>query len=318
MKVIITGAAGFIGFHTAKHLLENGFEVIGLDNFDPYYDVKYKQERVDRLPGMEFHAIDITDTQALRQVLDLHSDFSAIVHLAAQAGVEHSFNDPKKYIDVNITGFQNILDGMREVNPDAHLVYASSSSIYGDVDHPKSLYGVTKIANEMTAFIYADTFGLPSTGLRFFTVYGPWGRPDMAIYKFVDAIMEDRPVELFNMGNNERDFTYIDDVVDAIELALLRDTDSDPFAIYDIGTEYPIQLHKVIAIIEKTLGRKAKKWLDVAKKGDIISTCASIEKAEDELGYKPKVRFEEGIKRFVQWYQWYKNEHLVEEDSKQH
>lgn len=315
MKILITGVAGFIGYHTAKHLLDNGYAVVGLDNFDPYYDVQLKRDRIDRLPGLEFYNTDILNLPELRQVFENHSDFSAIIHLAALPGVEGSFRNAHKTIDVNIKGFQNILDLLLEINPVAHLVYASSSSVYGDEDTPKSPYGVSKLSNELMAAVYAQAYGIASTGLRFHTVYGPWGRPDMAIYKFVDAIMAGRHIELYNMGENERDFTFVDDAVNSIELALSRDIESDPQLVYDIGSGQATQMLELIRIIEKTVGRKAKKYLDVAKKGDIIKTCASIEPAEDELGYRPTIDLAHGVKQFVQWYLWYTNEHLLEKDS---
>ncbi len=315
MKLLITGVAGFIGYHTAKHFLDNGFAVVGIDNFDPYYDVEIKRDRIERLPGLEFITTDILDPTSIRQVFEDHRDFSAIIHLAAQPGVESSIKNPHKTIDVNIKGFQNILDLLLEFNPTAHLIYASSSSVYGDDDAPKSLYGVSKIVNELLANMFAANHGIASTGLRFHTVYGPWGRPDMSVYRFVDAMMKDKPVELFNMGENFRDFTFVDDVVDAIELALFRDIESEPVLVYDIGTGESTSMLELVRIIEKTVGRKAKKWLDIAKTGDIIKTCANIEPAEDELGFKPKVSLPHGIKQFVQWYLWYTNEHLMEKDS---
>lgn len=315
MKVLITGAAGFIGYHTAKHLSENGYYVVGIDNLSPPH-ADFKKERLERLAGIEVFNADIRDKISLRQVFEIHSDFSVIIHLAAQAGLESSIKDPTGHLQTNVIGFQNVLDLIKEYNPKAHLIYASSSSIYGDNSHPISIYGVSKITNEMMAHVYGEAYGIPNTGLRFYTVYGPWGRPDMSIYKFVDAIMEERPVELFNMGENERDFTYIDDVVDSIELSILRDIEATPTAMYDIGTTKTISMAKCVSIIEKLLGRKSKKWLDVAKTGDIIRNCATISRAEDELGYKPKVDFNEGLKRFIQWYLWYKNERLLEEDSK--
>jgi UDP-glucuronate 4-epimerase len=332
MRVFLTGAAGFIGYHTAVRLLERGDEVIGFDNLNPYYDVSLKEARLARLidrKGFRFIKADLAD----RTTVD--ATFAAerperVVHLAAQAGVRYSLDHPHAYIEANITGFLHVLEGCRHHGVE-HLVFASSSSVYGangklpfkvsdNVDHPVSLYGATKKANELMAHTYAHLFGLPVTGLRFFTVYGPWGRPDMSLFGFTRNIFEGRPIQVYNFGHHSRDFTYVDDVVEGVVRTLDRvatpnpdwraedpdpGTSSAPYRIYNIGNHSPVALLDYIGLIEKEVGRKAILELVPAQPGDVPETYADVEALRLATGFEPATPIEEGVKRFVDWYRDY-------------
>lgn len=332
MKVLVTGAAGFIGYHVAERLLARGDTVVGLDNLTPYYDVRLKEARLERLRGSNSFRFEKGDISRPQEVMDLFTreKFDRVVHLAAQAGVRHSLEQPFAYVDANITGFLSILEACRH-HPVQHLVYASTSSVYGanrvqpfstshTVDHPLTLYAATKRANELMAHSYAHLFGIPSTGLRFFTVYGPWGRPDMALFKFTRNILADEPIEVFNGGNHARDFTYVDDIVDGVIRALdhpampcpdwageLPDPahSAAPFRVFNIGRGNSVPLMDYVAAIEKTLGKKAKVNFLPMQPGDVIATHADVSDLAAETGYSPKVAVEEGVARFVAWYRDY-------------
>jgi UDP-glucuronate 4-epimerase len=329
-RVLLTGAAGFIGYHTVLKLLANGYAVTGIDNLNDYYDPELKMARLEasgiepaliselkplgskRYPDYSFLKLDLKDRQ---KTADLFSDqqFDIVINLAAQPGARHSFVDPYVYIDSNIEAFLNILEGCRRQKV-SHLVYASSSSVYGNnrkqpseesdfVDHPISLYAATKKANELMAHTYSSTFGLPVTGLRFFTVYGPWGRPDMAYFKFARAIDEGKPIEVFNHGNLERDFTYIDDIVEGlVALTDVIPVGEVPYRLFNIGHSQPVNLLRFIEIIEEYLGKKAIKLMKPMQPGDVLSTYACTDLLEKYIGYKPQTSIEEGLKRFVSWY----------------
>src|SRR5689334_11913606 len=313
--ILITGAAGFIGFHVAQRLLNAGLAVIGIDNLNAYYDPGLKQARLGELAktrGFRFVKLDLADRTAIA-ALFAELRFRHVVHLAAQAGVRHSLVDPHAYADANLTGFVNILEGCRNART-SHLVYASSSSVYGantampfsttqNVDHPLSLYGATKKANELMAHAYAHLFGLASTGLRFFTVYGPWGRPDMAMWLFADAILAGRPIKLFNHGQMRRDFTYVDDVVEAIARLVPRPaapnpawsgrepdpaTSNAPWHVYNIGNNSPVEVLDVVRLIEEGLGRKALREMLPMQPGDVPETCADVADLERAVGFRPK------------------------------
>lgn len=330
--VLVTGAAGFIGFHVARRLLKQGRAVVGADCLSDYYDVRLKQTRVaelQKLNGFSFAKLDLADRTGTRALFEQHR-FRQVVHLAAQAGVRHSLVDPHAYIDANLQGFANVLEGCRH-HGCKHLLYASSSSVYGansklpfsvhdNVDHPVSLYGATKKANELMAHSYSHLFALPTTGLRFFTVYGPWGRPDMAIWIFASAIAEGRPIKLFNHGNMQRDFTYIDDVVESvvrlIDLsptghpqrsgeALDPGTSHAPWRVYNIGNNQPVEVRKVVEILEREFGRAVEKKLLPMQPGDVPATYADIDDLMRDVGFRPSTPIEEGIKRFVAWYREY-------------
>ncbi len=332
MKVLVTGAAGFIGFHTARALLERGDEVIGLDNLNPYYDVNLKRARLAQLVAYErfaFVEADVSDQAAIDTLFAEHSP-RRIIHLAAQAGVRHSLTHPRDYVRSNLDGFLNILEACRH-NRVEHLVFASSSSVYGantktpfsvhdNVDHPVSFYGATKKANELMAHAYAHLYGLPVTGLRFFTVYGPWGRPDMALFIFTRKILSGEPIEVFNHGNNARDFTYIDDIVDGVVRVSDRIPTPDPnwsgaapdpgtslapYRIYNIGNDNPVGVMAFIDAIEQAVGRKAEKEFLPAQPGDAPLTHADISDLETEFGFKPVTPLEDGIDRFITWYRGY-------------
>jgi UDP-glucuronate 4-epimerase len=333
--VLITGAAGFIGFHLAGRLLDRGRTVIGVDNLNDYYDVKLKQSRLELLQRRDhfvFSRTDITQENALWQLFEEHRpDF--VVNLAAQAGVRYSLKNPRAYIDSNLVGFGNILECCRHFAV-KHLVYASSSSVYGantklpfsvhdNVDHPVSLYAATKKANELMAHTYSHLFQLPATGLRFFTVYGPWGRPDMSYFLFTRAILEDRPIDVFNNGNMRRDFTYIDDIVEGIERVLQRipvsnpDWDaaggdagasSAPYRIYNIGNNQPVALLHFIETLENALGKKARKNFLPMQPGDVPETFADIADLERDVGFRPATPLEVGLQRFVDWYRQFRNQ----------
>jgi len=312
--ILVTGAAGFIGFHLTRKLLETGNQVVGVDNLNPYYDVTLKKARLDLLKPFQdffFYKEDIQDLSGLKKIFQRHS-IGRICNLAAQAGVRHSIKDPFSYQKSNLEGFLNLLELAREYEI-TNFVYASSSSVYGDspkipfsvddrVDTPVSLYGATKKANELMAYAYSHLYGIPTTGLRFFTVYGPWGRPDMALFLFTDAILNNRPINVYNHGNKKRDFTYVDDVVEGTIAALDR-----PFAyeLFNLGNSDPIELMDFIGIIEEELGKEAQKNMMPLQPGDVLETSADIGKSKDMLGFSPKTPIREGIKRFLAWYREY-------------
>ena len=327
--VLVTGAAGFIGMHVAQRLLAEGYHVVGLDNLNAYYDPRLKAARVGELaasPNFRFEKMDIADRKAMVDLFAAHR-FAQVVHLAAQAGVRHSLVDPHAYADANLTGFLNVLEGCRHTGC-RHLVYASSSSVYGantrvpfrasdNVDHPLSFYGATKKANELMAHAYAHLFALPATGLRFFTVYGPWGRPDMAMWLFADAIRQGRPIKLFNNGQMRRDFTYVDDVVESIARLVPRPpvpnpawsgdapdpaTSNAPWHVYNIGNSRPVEVTEVVRLIEEAVGRPAIRELWPMQPGDVPETCADVTDLEHAVGFRPKTPIGEGISRFVDWF----------------
>ena len=331
-SILVTGAAGFIGMHVAQRLLAEGATVVGVDNLNSYYDPRLKQARLNELarhPGFRFEKVELADRDDMKRLFAA-GEFSQVVHLAAQAGVRHSLVDPHAYADANLVGFLNILEGCRHTGC-RHLLYASSSSVYGantrvpfhtsdNVDHPLSLYGATKKANELMAHAYAHLFALPMTGLRFFTVYGPWGRPDMAMWLFADAILAGHPIRLFNRGNMRRDFTYIDDVSIAVaklvshpatpDPAWSGDTpdpsrSSAPWRIYNIGNSTPVNVPDVVRILERELGCKAKVELAPMQPGDVPETCADVSDLERAVGFRPTTTIEEGIRGFVAWYRSY-------------
>ncbi len=327
--ILVTGVAGFIGFHTAARLLERGKRVIGLDNVNDYYDVRLKKARLAKLKPFKqftFTKIDLADRVKMRRLFATQS-IAKVVHLAAQAGVRYSLVNPHAYTDSNIEGFLNILEGCRHAKVE-HLVYASSSSVYGgntqmpfsihdNVDHPVSLYAASKKANELMAHCYAHLYRIPCTGLRFFTVYGPWGRPDMALFIFTKAILEGKPIEVFNHGKMCRDFTYIDDIVEGVIRTLDHPatpnqawsgdrpdpgTSSAPARIYNIGNHQSVELLRFIEVLENALGKKAVKKLLPIQPGDVPATYADIEDLTRDVGFKPATPIEEGIPRFVRWY----------------
>jgi UDP-glucuronate 4-epimerase len=332
MKVLVTGAAGFIGFHTAKALLDRGDEVIGLDNLNAYYDVTLKEARLAQLTarhGFAFVKAGLQDRAAIDRLFAEHKPHR-VIHLAAQAGVRYSLADPRAYVDSNVAGFLNILEGCRHDGVE-HLVFASSSSVYGantqmpfsvhqSVDHPLSLYGATKKANELMAHAYAHLYRLPVTGLRFFTVYGPWGRPDMSPFIFTGKIIRGEPIDVFNQGRHARDFTYIDDIVEGVVRANDKVADTNPkwsgdrpdpatslapYRLYNIGNHAPVQLMDYIACIEKAVGRAAIVNMLPMQPGDVPATFADVEDLKAEVGFEPKTPIEEGIRRFVAWYREY-------------
>ncbi len=317
---LVTGAAGFIGMHVAKRLLERGDAVIGLDNLNDYYDVSLKKARLAQLtsPNFRFVKLDIADREGMKNLFEKEI-FDAVIHLAAQAGVRYSITNPQSYIDSNLVGFGNVLEGCRHKKVE-HLVYASSSSVYGantklpfstedSVDHPISLYAATKKANELMAHTYSHLYALPTTGLRFFTVYGPWGRPDMAMFGFTKAILEGKPIDVFNHGKMQRDFTYIDDIVEGV----VRVTDRIPepcetgahYKVYNIGNNQPVELGHFIETIENALGVKAQKNLLPMQPGDVPATYADVDDLMRDVGFKPATSIEEGVAKFVVWYKEY-------------
>ena len=318
--ILVTGAAGFIGFHVARALLDEGRRVIGLDNLNAYYDPSLKQARLGILrasAGFEFVEADLADRAAIAQTFTRHR-FASVIHLAAQAGVRHSINEPNAYADANLEGFVNVLEGCRR-NDCGHLLYASSSSVYGAntklpyavadrTDHPVSLYAATKKANELMAYSYSHLYRLPVTGLRFFTVYGPWGRPDMAIFLFTKAILEGTPIKLFNHGNMRRDFTYVDDVTRIISRLVDQipreggPGGGPPARIYNVGNNHPEELGRVVDLLEKELGRTAVKDLLPMQMGDVLETFADVGDLMRDTGFRPQTSVEEGIRRFVAWY----------------
>jgi UDP-glucuronate 4-epimerase len=313
MKVLLTGAAGFIGMHCAERLLARGDEVIGVDNLSPYYSVELKRARLARLaqPKFHLHEIDIADAPALKKVFE-GAKPDAVLHLAAQAGVRYSLENPDSYIQTNLVGFANLLECCRQ-GPPRHLVYASSSSVYGtntklpwseadNVDHPISLYAATKKSNELTAHVYTHLFGLNTTGLRFFTVYGPWGRPDMSAFLFARAIMEGQPIPVFNHGDMQRDFTYVDDIVEGT----LRVLDKPSrYAVYNIGNHSPVPLLDYIATLERALGRKARLEMKPMQPGDVKATYADTRALREAVGFAPATPLAEGIARFAAWFKSY-------------
>ncbi len=332
MKILLTGAAGFIGMTTSLRLLARGDEVVGLDNLNDYYDVTLKQRRLDRLtshPNFRFVKLDVADRSGMEQLF-AGNRFERVIHLAAQAGVRYSLKNPHAYIESNIVGFTNVLEGCRH-NDVQHLTYASSSSVYGgntkmpfsehdSVDHPVSLYAATKKANELMAHTYSHLYGLPTTGLRFFTVYGPWGRPDMALFLFTKAILEGRAIDVFNHGNMQRDFTYVDDIVEGVIRvmdriaepdpaydAVLADpaTSSAPYRVFNIGNNNPVPLLDFIACIEDALGKKAEKRLLPLQDGDVPATYANTDALKAWVGFVPGTNIRDGIGRFVAWYRDY-------------
>ncbi len=344
-KILVTGTAGFIGFHLAKKLLERGDEVVGIDNINDYYDVNLKYARLaetgigreaeiwnklvksSKYPNYTFVRMNLGDNEQL-SALFTSAKFDKVINLAAQAGVRYSLENPLTYIDSNIVGFLNILEGCRHNNV-KHLVYASSSSVYGNntkiplstldsVDHPISLYAASKKSNELMAHTYSHLFGFPTTGLRFFTVYGPWGRPDMALFIFTKAILEDKPIKVFNYGKMIRDFTYVDDIVEGVIRVIdnparkWEDVENDPsqsrtapFKVYNIGNSSPVELMDFIRAIEKHLGKEAKKEFLPMQPGDVPRTEADVTDLVRDMGYKPSTTVEEGIGRFIEWYRWY-------------
>jgi UDP-glucuronate 4-epimerase len=329
IKILVTGAAGFIGYHTSQLLLTRGYEVIGLDNLNNYYDVSLKKARLALLQkqsAFRFEQLDLTDRDAMAKLFS-RERFARVVHLAAQAGVRYSLEAPHAYIDSNVTGTLNILEGCRH-NAVEHLVYASTSSVYGAntrmpfsvhaiADHPVSLYAATKRANELMAHNYSWLFKIPTTGLRFFTVYGPWGRPDMALFLFTRNILEGKPIDVFNNGHHKRDFTFVDDIAEGVVRASERIAQPDPkwnsdtpdpasssapFRLYNIGNHEPVQLMRYIEVIEECLGRKATRNFLPMQPGDVPETYADIDDLIRDVGYRPATPIETGVRRFVEWF----------------
>lgn len=332
--ILVTGAAGFIGYHLSEKLLQDGHSVVGVDNINDYYDVSLKKARLKNLQekeGFIFEEVNISDRPAINEVFKKYQ-VEYVVNLAAQAGVRYSLTHPEAYIDSNVTGFVNILECCRH-NKVKHLVYASSSSVYGankkmpfsvkdNIDHPVSLYAATKKANELLAHSYAANFNLPSSGLRFFTVYGPWGRPDMALFLFTKAILEGKSIDVYNYGKMKRDFTYVGDIVEGVSRLLpfvpkgnenwdpMKPDPSSSFApyrVYNIGNNNPVELMDYIKEVEKNLDTEAEKNMMPIQKGDVPETYADVKALMDAVGYKPETSIEDGIKKFVDWYKWYYN-----------
>lgn len=335
--ILVTGAAGFIGFHVTERLLRSGHRVFGLDNLNSYYDPQLKGARLNILrndPRFQFEKMDLADRRAIKELF-ARQRFSVVIHLAAQAGVRYSLQDPDAYIDANLVGFTNILEGCRH-NDCRHLLFASSSSVYGantrlpfsvrdNVDHPISLYAASKKANELMAHSYSHLYGIPCTGLRFFTVYGPWGRPDMAMFIFAKAIVEGQPIKLFNRGQMRRDFTYVDDVTEALIRLIDRPAQRNPdwsgaapdpgssgapWRIYNIGNNRPEELMQVVTILEQELGCKARKELLPMQPGDVPATYADIEDLSRDVDFRPVTTIEEGVRKFAAWYRGYHNSEL--------
>jgi len=329
---LVTGAAGFIGYHVAQRLLSDGHAVVGVDNLNDYYDVRLKEARLARLrsqPAFSFLKLDLADRAGM-EALFSGSAFAGVVNLAAQAGVRYSLTNPHAYLNSNLAGFLNVLEGCRRQGV-GHLVYASSSSVYGantrmpfsehaNVDHPVSLYAATKKANELMAHSYAHLYGLPCTGLRFFTVYGPWGRPDMSLFLFTRAILEGRPIDVFNYGRHKRDFTYIDDIVEGVVRVLGKPPAPDPawngdqpdpassrapYRLYNIGNNQPVELMRVIELLEAALGKKSQKNFLPMQVGDVPDTFANVDDLMEAVGFRPATSIEEGVRRFVAWYREY-------------
>lgn len=333
-KVLVTGAAGFIGFHLSQQLLARGDKVIGLDNLNNYYDVTLKKDRLAQLQGksgFSFYNLDLANREGMTQLF-AEASFDLVAHMAAQAGVRYSLKNPYAYVDSNLVGFINVLEGCRHSKV-KHLVFASSSSVYGantktpfsvhdNVDHPLSLYAATKKANELMAHTYSHLYRLPTTGLRFFTVYGPWGRPDMALFLFTKAILAGQPIDVFNAGKMQRDFTYIDDIVEGVIRVLDKIPEPNitwsgdvpdpassnaPYKIYNIGNNQPIELMRFIEVLEDCLGRKAEKNILPLQAGDVPVTYADVDDLVKDVGFKPSTPIEVGIERFIAWYRSYYN-----------
>jgi len=334
-KVLVTGAAGFIGFHLAKRLLDDNCQVVGVDNVNPYYDVTLKEARLQELKkerNFTFIKLDLAEGKQL-QDLFTRTGFDVVVNLAAQAGVRYSLENPRAYVDSNLVGFVNLLECCRH-HAVRHLVFASSSSVYGantampfsvhhNVDHPVSLYAATKKANELMAHTYSHLYRLPCTGLRFFTVYGPWGRPDMALFLFTRAILQNKPIQVYNHGKMQRDFTYIDDIIEGVVRVMGRlpeanpdwsgdapdpGTSSAPYKIYNIGNNNPVELIKFIEVIEAALGRQATKQFMDLQPGDVVATYANVDDLMQDVGFKPATPIEDGVARFVEWYKQFYGE----------
>ena len=333
-SILVTGAAGFIGFHLSMRLLADGYMVVGLDNLNNYYDVRLKEARLERLKAFDnfrFVLLELADREGMEQLFADY-EFDRVVNLAAQAGVRYSLENPHAYVESNLMGFMNVLEGCRHGKV-GHLVFASSSSVYGantlmpfsvhhNVDHPVSLYAATKKANELMAHAYSALYQIPCTGLRFFTVYGPWGRPDMALFLFTDAILHGRPIDVYNRGAMKRDFTYIDDIIEGIVrvMELIPEPNTNwsgdrpdpgtsfaPYKIYNIGNNNPVELMRFIEAIEDTLGMKAEKNLLPIQPGDVPATFADVDDLIKDVGFKPATPIEEGIRKFVEWYkEWSK------------
>jgi len=331
-KILVTGCAGFIGFHLCRRLLALGYDVWGLDNLSDYYDPTLKIARLSQIsdhPQFRFVRIDLVERQKVAQLFATER-FEVVVHMAAQVGVRHSLKDPYAYVDSNLVGFAHVLEGCRHVGV-RHLVFASSSSVYGantrmpfsehhSADHPVSLYAATKRANELMAHAYAHLYQLPATGLRFFTVYGPWGRPDMALFLFTKAILNGEPIEVFNEGRMQRDFTYIDDIIEGIVRTIGQipqpnpewdshhpdpASSSAPFRLYNLGNHQPVELLSLIRILESKLGKKAKLNLMPLQPGDVLTTYANVDDLARDMHFRPQTRLETGIERFVGWYRSY-------------
>lgn len=332
MHILVTGAAGFIGFHLIQKLLDRGDSVVGIDNLNDYYSVSLKDDRLSIIqahPKFEFHKMDLADREKVDDLFS-HHQFDRVCHLGAQAGVRYSIDNPRAYIDSNVVGFINILEGCRDTNV-PHLSYASSSSVYGankiqpfneshNVDHPVSLYAATKKSNELMAHTYSNLYGLPTTGLRFFTVYGPWGRPDMAYFKFVKKILNGDSIDIYNHGNMSRDFTFIDDIVEGVirvtdQIATTDESWSPdspnpassyaPYRVYNIGNNSPVSLLHFVETIEQCLGRTAKKNMMAMQDGDVPSTYADVSRLIKDVGFKPETSLKDGIQQFVTWYKQY-------------
>lgn len=335
MRTLVTGAAGFIGYHFATRLLERGDEVTGVDNFSPYYSVGLKRDRIARLRNhrnFAFREINLSDAHAIGTAF-AEGKFDSVVHLAAQAGVRYSLENPRAYTESNLDAFVNVLEGVRHHAVD-HFVYASSSSVYGantrlpfsvrdNVDHPISLYAATKKANELMAHTYSHLFGIPTTGLRFFTVYGPWGRPDMAYFRFTESILANKPIDIYNHGQLQRDFTYIDDIVEGMVRVLGNPaqrnpswtgddpdpaTSSAPYRLYNIGNSEPVELMRFIAVLEDALGQKARLTMREMQPGDVHSTHADVSDLSRDVGFRPSTPIEIGLPKFVSWYREYYTE----------
>lgn len=321
MQVLVTGAAGFIGYHVSQRLLQDGIQVLGIDNLNDYYAIDLKKSRLAELEpnqSFQFQCLDLSDRDGMETLFESNT-FDGVIHLAAQAGVRYSLENPHAYVDSNLVGFLHILEGCRQSQV-SHLVYASSSSVYGankkvpfsvedNVDHPVSLYAATKKSNELMAHSYSHLYQIPITGLRFFTVYGPWGRPDMAYFKFVDAIANNKSIDVYNHGKMQRDFTYIDDVVEGIIRVLHQppnlDTTTPPYKLYNIGNNQPVTLMRFIEVIETAMGKAAEKNFLPMQPGDVPATYADVDALMNDVGFQPKTSIEEGIQKFVTWYRSY-------------
>ncbi len=338
MKILVTGAAGFIGHHTSRVLLDRGDEIVGLDNLNDYYDVNLKKARIARfgkLTNWRFVKLDLADRTGMADLFAAER-FERVINLGAQAGVRYSIENPLAYVDSNVVGYTNVLEGCRH-NDVEHLVYASTSSVYGantkmpfsvhqNVDHPLSFYAASKKANELMSHTYSSLYGLPTTGLRFFTVYGPWGRPDMALFLFAKAILAGKPIDVFNYGHHKRDFTYIDDIANGVIAAMDHvacpnpDWDGDapdpgtskaPYRLYNIGNSRPVDLMEYIGLLEKYLGREAEKNMLPLQPGDVPDTWADVEDLARDVGYRPSTPVDEGVKNFVDWFLEYYGEQAV-------